>query len=90
MSLILWYCSILFLYISSACFLVGIVIGIPHAPITVLPWTAGGMSVFVVLIRPSGPPGLISWLWFRSHCHCKMWHQLRDSQLRSTITFDHE
>ena len=51
-----------FLYISSACFWVGIVIGIPHAPITVLPWTAGGMSgfFFKVLIRPSGPPGLIS------------------------------
>ena len=66
-------------------------IDIPHAPISVLPWKAVGMlGFFVVLIRPSGPPVLISWLWFRSHCHCKMWHQLRDSQLRSTITFDHE
>ena len=64
-------------------------IGMPNAPISVLPWTAGGCQVFEVLIKPSGPPGLISWLWFRSHCHCKMWHQLRDSQLRSTITFDH-
>ena len=35
-----------FLYISLACFWVGIVIGIPHAPISVLPWTAGGMSGF--------------------------------------------
>ena len=35
-------------------------IGIPNAPISVLPWTAGGMLGFVVLIRPSGPPGLIS------------------------------
>ena len=50
------------------------------------PGQPGECQVFEVLIRPRG---LISWLWFRSHCHCKMWHQLRDSHLLSTITFDH-
>ena len=65
-------------------------IGIPHAPISVLPWTAVGMLDFCGFDKTVGTSGVdISWLWFCSHCHCKMWHQLRDSQLRSTITFDH-
>ena len=37
-------------------FLGGIVIGMPNAPISVLAWAAGGYQ------------GLISGLWFRSHC----------------------
>ena len=74
---VLWYCSVLFLCISAACFFGGIAISMPNAPISVLAWAAGGYQE------------LISGLWFRSHCHCKMWHQLRDSQLRFTITFDH-
>ena len=68
---VLWYCSVLFLCISAACFFGGIVFGMPNAPISVLAWAAGGYQE------------LISGLWFRSHCHCKMWHQLRDSQLRA-------
>ena len=31
-----------FIYISSACFWVGIVIGMPNASISVLPWTTVG------------------------------------------------
>ena len=58
MSLILWYCSILFLYISSACFLVGIVIGIPHAPISVLPWTAVGTLGFCGFDKTVGTSGV--------------------------------
>ena len=58
MSLILWYCSILFLYISSARFWVGIVIGIPNAPISVLPWTAVGMLVFCGFDKTVGTSGV--------------------------------
>ena len=41
---VLWYCSVLFLCISAACFFGGIVIGMPNAPISVLAWAAGGIS----------------------------------------------
>ena len=47
-----------FLYISSACFWVGIVIGIPNAPITVLPWTAGGMLDFCGFDKTVGTSGV--------------------------------
>ena len=47
-----------FWYISSACFWVGIVIGMPNAPISVLPWTAGGCQVFEVLIKTVGTSGV--------------------------------
>ena len=36
-----------------------------------------------------GPQVLICMSWSRLHHRCKMWHWLEDSQLRSTITFDH-
>ena len=57
---VLWYCSVLLLCISAACFFGGIVIGMPNAPISVLAWAAGGYQ------------GLISGLWFCSHHHYKM------------------
>ena len=41
---VLWYCSVLFLCISAACFFGGIVIGMPNAPIFVLAWETGGIS----------------------------------------------